>query len=146
MVQWNAELARRLSCKEDEKRQLGGLIRRFMSLARTARSEGFQALEGQVDESDDPLLVLGLRLVLEGLPEEALEDVLSTYLLAENRSGWPFLKACVIIEGLLALAGDDEPAVIAQKLVAYYGADRAVAVLEELEAELTAAPAAEEDE
>lgn len=133
MILWNAELLRRLSCREEEKRQIAPLIRRFMELAQKARTEGYQALDGLVSEAEDPLLSLGLRLVLEGLSEDALEDVLATYLLAENRSGWPFLKACVIIEGLLALVADDDPATVARKLVAYYGAERAAPILEELE-------------
>ena len=133
MIQWNAELARRLSCRDEDKRQLTPLIRRFIELARKARSDGFQSLAGEGSEEDDPLLSLGLRLVLEGLAEEALEDVLATYLVVEDRDGWPFLKACVIIEGLLALAADDGPALIARKLVAYYGAEKAAAALGELE-------------
>jgi len=145
MIQWNAELVRRLSCREEEKRQIAPLIRRFMELAQKARGEGFQSLDGVLSETDDPLLSLGLRLVLEGLPEDALEDVLATYLIAENRSGWPFFRACVIIEGLLALAADDDPATVARKLVAYYGAERAAPILEELERDpLQSAPAKEE--
>ncbi|MGO8693513.1 MAG: hypothetical protein ACLQMF_07535 [Rectinemataceae bacterium] len=144
MIQWNAELVRRLSCRDEEKRQIASLIRRFMELARTAGREGFQSIEASLKEDDDPLLALGLRLVIEGLPELALEDVLATYLVAEDRSGWPFLKACVIIEGLLSLAAADEPALIARKLVAYYGADRAAAVLDELERDADEEPRAEE--
>lgn len=135
MIQWNAELARRLSCSEEDKRQITPLIRRFMDLARRAAREGFQSLKTSISADDDPLFVLGLRLVIEGLPEEALEDVLSTYLVTESRSGWPFLKACILIEGLLSLAAADEPDLLARKLVAYYGADRAAAALEELDGE-----------
>jgi hypothetical protein len=145
MIQWNAELARRLSCREDEKLQIAPLIRRFMELARTAARDGFQSLEASLRDDDDPLLALGLRLVIEGLPEQALEDVLTTYLVAENRSGWPFLKACVIIEGLLSLAAADESALVARKLVAYYGADRAAAVLDELEGDADEEPRAKEE-
>jgi hypothetical protein len=72
---------------------------------------------------------------MEGLTGEALEDILSTYLVAEERSGFPFLQACVIVEGLLSLAEADEPALMARKLVAYLGAERALGALEELERE-----------
>jgi len=142
MIQWNADLARRLACREEEKRALAPLIRRLMELDRKARSSGFLSLEEELREADDPLLAVGLRLVMEGLSGEALEDILATYLLAEERSGWPFLKACVIVEGLIALAESDDPSFMARKLVAYYGADRALAVLEELERPEPATPAA----
>ena len=133
MIQWNAELVRRLACREDEKRALAPLIRRLMDLARIARSEGFQALEHELPDTQDPLLSVGLRLVMEGLSGDALENILATYLLAEDRSGLSFLEACVVIEGILSLAEADEPALMARKLVAYLGADRSVGALEELE-------------
>lgn len=135
MIQWNAELARRLGCREDEKRALVPLIRRLMDLGRVARSEGFQAFERELPETREPILAVGLRLVMEGLSGEALEDILGTYLIAEDRSGSGFLEACIVIEGLLSLSEADEPALMARKLVAYLGADRSLGALEELERE-----------
>jgi flagellar motor component MotA len=135
MIQWNAELARRLRCREEEKRELAPLIRRLMDLARIARAEGFQALERELPAAADPLLSAGMRLVMEGLSGDALEDILATYLVAEDRSGYPFLASCVVIEGILSLAEADEPALMARKLVAYLGAERAFGALEELERE-----------
>jgi len=135
MIQWNAELARRLRCREEEKRELAPLVRRLLDLARIARVEGFQALEGELPSIEDPVVAIGLRLVMEGLAGEALEDILATYLVAEERSGFAFLRTCVAIEGLLSLAEADEPALMARKLLAYLGAERALGVLEELEGE-----------
>ncbi len=133
MIQWNADLARRLQCREEEKKSLSPLIRRFIELDRKARSEGFQSLESELPTISDPLFAVGLRLVMEGLSGEALEEILATYLLACDDSGYPFLQSCVTVEGLLALSESDDPALMARKLVAYYGADRALAALEELE-------------
>jgi flagellar motor component MotA len=135
MIQWNAEFARRLCCREDEKRELVPLIRRLIDLGRVARSEGFQALERELPETREPILAVGLRLVMEGLSGDALEDILGTYLLAEDRSGRSFLEACIAIEGLLSLSEADEPPLMARKLVAYLGADRSLGALEELERE-----------
>ncbi|MEI6876207.1 MAG: hypothetical protein WCL50_13880 [Spirochaetota bacterium] len=133
MIRWNAELAKRLACSEDERRALGPLIRRFIDFGRKARNEGYLALEEDAAASDDPLLKVGLRLVAEGVSGESLEDILATYLLAGDEKGWPFLKACATIEGLGSLSeGDDNPLMI-RKLVAYYGADRALSLLQELE-------------
>jgi flagellar motor component MotA len=133
MIQWNADLARRLRCGDDEKKGLGDLIARIMDLDRKARDEGFLSLESELPKLGDPLLEVGLRLVMEGVSGEALEEVLATYLLIEGRSGWHFLKACVIVEGLLALAESDDPELIARKLLPYFGADKALSALEELE-------------
>ncbi len=133
MIEWNADLARRLQCRDEEKKALGPIIARLMELDRKARSEGFLSLEPELASIDDPLLAIGVRLVMEGVSGEALEEILATYLLIEPRSGWPFLKACVVIEGLLALAESDDPALMAHKLLPYFGADKALAALEELE-------------
>jgi flagellar motor component MotA len=133
MIQWNADLARRLRCRDEEKKALGPMIRRLMDLDRKARDEGFLSLESELASIDDPLLAVGVRLVMEGVSGQALEEILATYILVEERSGWPFLKACVTIEGLLALAESDEPALMARKLLPYFGADKALAALEEIE-------------
>jgi len=133
MIRWNAELAKRLACGDDDRRALGPLIRRFIDLSRKARKEGYLALEADAALADDPLLKVGLRLVAEGVSGEALEDILATYLLAGDDRGWPFLKACATIEGLISLSEADDNPLMIRKLVAYYGADRALAVLQELE-------------
>jgi hypothetical protein len=133
MIQWNANLARKLQCRDEEKKGLGPIIERLMGLDRKARNEGFLSLESELPSIDDPLLAIGVRLVMEGVSGEALEEILATYLLIEVRSGWPFLKACVTIEGILALAESDDPALMARKLLPYFGADKALAALEELE-------------
>ena len=135
MIEWNAELARRLRCRDEEKKSLGPYIKRLMDLDRKARDAGFLSLEAELPSIDDPLLAVGLRLVMEGISGEALEEILSTYLLVEGRSGWPFLKACVTIEGLLALAESDDPALMARKLLPYFGVDKALPALEDLERE-----------
>jgi flagellar motor component MotA len=134
MIRWSAELSRRLACGEEEKRALGPLIRRFVDLSRRMRREGSSSLEAEMATVDDALFKIGLRLVVEGLSGEPLEDILSTYLLIQDEKGWPFLRACVTIEGLLAVAEGDDPALIVRKLVPYYGADRALAALQDLEA------------
>lgn len=133
MIQWSAELAKRLQCRDEEKKGLGPLIRRLLELDRIARTEGFQALEPELKTTSEPLLAIGLKLVMEGVSEEALEDILATYLAVEERSGWPFLRSCVIIEGIMSIAEADDPALMSRKLVAYYGADKAMAALADLE-------------
>lgn len=133
MIQWSADLARRLQCREDEKKGLAPLIRRLLELDRIARTEGFQALEPELATISDPLLAIGLKLVMEGVSEEALEEILATYLAVDERSGWPFLRSCVIVEGVLAIAEADDPALMSRKLVAYYGADKAIGALADLE-------------
>jgi flagellar motor component MotA len=133
MIRWNAELSRRLACGDEDKRALGPLIRRFVELSRKARREGFESLEADEASVEDPLFKVGLRLVVEGVSGEGLEEILATYLLVSDEKGWPFLRSCAVVDGLVSLAEGDEPALIVRKLVSYYGADRALSALQELE-------------
>jgi hypothetical protein len=135
MIEWNIDLARRLHCRDEEKKALGPIIKRLIALDRKARDEGFLSLETELPSIDDPLLAIGIRMIMEGISGEALEEILATYLLVEGKSGWPFLKACVIVEGLLALAESDDPALMARKLLPYFGVDKALPALEEFERE-----------
>ena len=51
-------------------------IRRLSELARVARRDGLLALERKLSEIEDPFLVRGLELVIDGSPREKLEDAL----------------------------------------------------------------------
>ena len=92
MIQWSADLARMLHCREEERKGLTPIIRRLMDLDRKARDEGFLALESELASIEDPLLAVGVRLVMEGVAGEALEDILATYLLVEERWVGPFSR------------------------------------------------------
>jgi flagellar motor component MotA len=107
MIRWNAELSRRLACGDEDKRALGPLIRRFVELSRKARREGFESLEADEASVEDPLFKVGLRLVVEGVSGEGLEEILATYLLVSDEKGWPFLRSCAVVDGLVSLAEGD---------------------------------------
>jgi flagellar motor component MotA len=141
MIQWNAELSRRLSCTAEEKAGLVPVIRRFLDLAATYRSEGMSALEATSRGFAEPLFSVGIRLMAEGVSGETLEDIMATYLAVSQESGYPFLQSCVIAEGILGLSSGEEPAVLVRRLAAYFGAEDALPLLEELET--VSAPARE---
>jgi flagellar motor component MotA len=96
MIQWNADLARRLQCRDEEKKELGPFIARLMDLDRKARGEGFLSLESELASIEDPILQVGLRLVMEGISGEALEEILATYLLIEELRNVNCLAATAI--------------------------------------------------
>lgn len=133
MIQWNADLSRRLGCPSEEKAGLVPLIKRFVELSSICRTEGLAALESQARSIADPLFTAGTRLIAEGISGETLEDILSTYLAVSPASGFDFLKSCVMAEGLTSLSNGDDPALLLRKLSAYFGAEAAMPLLEELE-------------
>jgi chemotaxis protein MotA len=56
------------------------LIETLVSLAETARRDGLLALENRLSEIDNPFIVLGIQMAVDGTRPEVIEDVLRTEL------------------------------------------------------------------
>lgn len=56
------------------------LIKLMMSLASTARKDGLLALESTANEIEDPFIKKGIRMVVDGMSEEYIVDVLGAEL------------------------------------------------------------------
>ena len=54
------------------------IIEQLVSLAETARRDGLLALEGRVDEIENPFIVLGIQMAVDGTRPEVMEDILRT--------------------------------------------------------------------
>ncbi|MBX3414588.1 MAG: MotA/TolQ/ExbB proton channel family protein [Pirellulales bacterium] len=54
------------------------LVARLVRLSETARRDGLLSLEHKLVELDDPFLVLGIQLAVDGTPPETLEEILRT--------------------------------------------------------------------
>ncbi len=54
------------------------LIETIVSLAETARRDGLLALEGRLDEIDNPFIVIGIQMAVDGTRPEVIEDVMRT--------------------------------------------------------------------
>ena len=53
-----------------------GLIETLVGLAETARRDGLLALEGKIGEINNPFIVLGIQMAVDGTRPEVIEDVL----------------------------------------------------------------------
>lgn len=104
-----------------------------MELTAVFRAEGMASLEARARGLGDSLLTAGIRLMSEGISGETLEDILSTYIAVSADSGISFLKSCVIAEGIISLSNGDEIPLLVRKLTAYFGAESAIPLLDELE-------------
>ena len=56
------------------------LIETIVSLAETARRDGLLALEGRLDEIDNPFIVMGIQMAVDGTRPEVIEDIMRTEL------------------------------------------------------------------
>ncbi|MCA9234586.1 MAG: motility protein A [Planctomycetales bacterium] len=54
------------------------LIDELVSLAETARRDGLLALEGKMEELENPFVVLGVQMAVDGTRPEVMEDILRT--------------------------------------------------------------------
>jgi len=64
----------------------GGLVPTVVSLAEKARREGLLALEDQLREVDDPFLVKGVSMAIDGTDSEELRDILEAEVSARKAS------------------------------------------------------------
>ncbi len=135
MILWNAELAKRLSCKAKEKAALVPLVRSLLDLGDAVRSQGVSAHPQEDGAAKSPLVDYGLKLIAEGMPAESLEEILAIFLATSTFDGYEFLAQCVSAEALISLALGDSRELMARKLACYAGADAALGLLESLESE-----------
>lgn len=56
------------------------IIDQLVSLAETARRDGLLALESRLDEVENPFVVLGIQMAVDGTRPEVIEDILRTEL------------------------------------------------------------------
>lgn len=136
MILWNADLAKRLSCPDEDKASLPLLIQDLLRTATRSRIEGPKALIGEAMAAKNDMLSYGLRLISEGLSVETLEEILSIYLAVSTQSGYEFLKLCICVETLISIAAGDSPELTLRKLAPYCGIEKSYALLETLESQV----------
>ena len=55
-----------------------GVINLLVSLSESARRDGLLALEGRIEEIDEPFLVLGIRMAVDGMSPEIVDAIMRT--------------------------------------------------------------------
>jgi chemotaxis protein MotA len=60
--------------------KVSDIIKQLVSLAEVARKDGLLALEGKVAEIENPFIVLGIQMAVDGTRPEVMEDILRTEL------------------------------------------------------------------
>ena len=76
-------------------KNLNRLVEQLVELAKTARRDGLLALESKTAEIDDPFMVLGIQLAVDGSPPEVIEEVMRNEIAAmsvRHREGMRVLQ------------------------------------------------------
>jgi len=136
MILWNADLAKRLACPDEDKASLPLIITDLLRMALKSRIEGPKALLGEATAAKNSMLSYGLRLINEGMSVESLEEILTIYLAISPNSGFEFLKLCLYVETLVSIAAGDSPELTLRKLAPYCGIDKSFALLASLESQV----------
>jgi chemotaxis protein MotA len=61
---------------------IADVIEQIVSLAETARRDGLLALEARLEEIENPFIVLGVQMAVDGTQAEVIEDVMRTEIAA----------------------------------------------------------------
>lgn len=101
------------------------LIETIVSLAETARRDGLLALESKIEDVENPFIVLGIQMAVDGTRPEVIEDVMRTELDAvatRHRDGKsifdqlgrfaPAFGMIGTLMGLIIMLGDMDPETI----------------------------------
>lgn len=118
---FNYQMAQEAQCTIEKKRECITLISQIVELSEIARREGLLAIEDVLDRMTHPLLIKGLELIINGTKPDMLEKILTTYIFFGNAKGKILLEQCIVCEGILSIQRGENPKLIREKLVAYFG-------------------------
>lgn len=97
-------------------------IRQIIDFAETARCEGVLALEYKAAQPEvDPLLTIGVNLIVDGTDPQLISSILNTILETEQYEGYELLKYKIISEGLYSIQAGENPRIIKIKLFSFLG-------------------------
>ena len=123
VVNW--QIAERLQCSNDEKKELLALVDYVVLQAEKARREGLLALEDDIEQCRYPLLQLGLQLVVDGTDPSIIDGILAASMLSSNKRGKEFLEQIISYTAALGIQQGNNPRIIEVQCFAFFGDDAA---------------------
>ena len=115
------QTAERLQCSREDKAQIMELINLLVQASEKARSDGLLALEDEMDHYEQPLLKLGMQLVVDGTDPNIVDQMLTARILSENKHGKAFLEQIIIFTAVLSIQSGDNPRLMLEKCISYLG-------------------------
>jgi hypothetical protein len=106
--------------KEDKEKCLP-TIYRLIDLAEMARREGVLAMEASMTDEPDPMLKIGIHLIVDGTAPEVVERILQNIIAAEAYKGYDKLKSLLIMSGVLMIQAGENPNLIVMSLASMLG-------------------------
>jgi len=124
-------LISKAQCGSKEKKGMIKLIAEIIALSNISRRRGLLALHEIVNKLSCDSLKIGIRLVVDGIDPEMIEETMLKMILAENLKGAELLKRLIIIEGVLSIYFGANSHIIKTKLFSMFGEKMLCEILEE---------------
>ncbi len=105
-------LASKAACSKEEQETLVPIVKQLMELGTIAFKRGLLALEAELVKIQEPFMALGIALLIDGLEQESLQEILDTDIYYNETERPELLKKIIIREGVLRIKAGDTPRTI----------------------------------
>ena len=102
-------LAAKAACSREDQESLIPMVQQLRELGEISLKKGLLALEGELQQIKDPLLKLGIQLIVDKTDPENVQDILDSDIYYNESNGRELLKKIIIREGLLRIQAGDSP-------------------------------------
>ncbi len=100
-------LASKATCSKEEQETLVPIVKQLSELGNTAFKRGLLALEGELMKIQDPFMALGIALLIDGLDQESVKNIMDSDIYYNESSGVELMKKIIVREGVLRIQAGD---------------------------------------
>ncbi len=105
-------LATKSACSKEDQETLTPIIKQLVELSDQAAKKGLLSLEGELGKVTDPLLKIGLQLIIDKIDQDNIRDILDSDIYYNESNGRELLKKIIIREGLLRIQAGDPARIV----------------------------------
>ncbi len=105
-------LAAKAACSKEDQESLIPVIKNLVELSDQASKKGLLSLESELSNVSDPLLKIGLQLVIDKIDQDNIRDILDADIYYNESNGRELLKKIIVREGLLRIQAGDPSRIV----------------------------------
>ncbi|MDH4319029.1 MAG: hypothetical protein OEV64_11600 [Desulfobulbaceae bacterium] len=105
-------LAAKAACSVEDQESLVPVVKELVQLSELVSKKGLLALEDELRNVTDPLLKIGLQLIVDEIDLDNIRDILDSDIYYNESNGRELLKKIIIREGLLRIQAGDPARIV----------------------------------
>jgi len=105
-------LANKAACSAEDQASLITIVKELVLLSELVSKKGLLALEEELRNVSDPLLKIGLQLIIDKIDLDNIRDILDSDIYYNESNGRELLKKIIIREGLLRIQAGDPARIV----------------------------------